>query len=283
MDSVLLTQLVLFAVAITGWLIGRGIHAFFVRRADDASRYAAELPRMSDTIAFISGAVGILLGLLLSFSVGNYQDAQASVKEYASSVNAAYQASDMFPAAAKTEVQKDLICSVKAFVANDRGPQINNRLNVSEQASLWMAKLNDDLKTLPTNTAVMSQSFPILLQSTIDMSHWRELILLTSLQSIPIVIWFVIYVSVFFLAVLLTLHLADKKGLGWVSFGVAYLTLAVIIYALTVLDYPLHNFGFGSAISTDTLIETVKASNLRLAASYATICQHLTPAVLVAP
>lgn len=279
MNAVALTQVVLIVVAVAGWLAGTAVHRLFVRRSEDALRYAAELPRMSDTIAFISGAVGILLGLLLSFSVSNYQDAQGSVKEYGSSVTSAYHSATMFPEPGQSTVQKDLVCSVRTFVENDWGKEAAASATVSEQASLWMTKLNDDIKDMPMTSATQSQSFPILLQSSLDMGHWRELILLNSMQTIPVVIWIVIYVSVFLLAFLLTMHLADRRGLGFVSFGVAYVTLAVIIYALTVLDYPLHNFGWGPAVGSDMLMDMLRTSDVRFAQDVAIACPQLDPLV----
>lgn len=279
MNAVLLTQLILLVVAFGGWFLGKGIHASLDKRAEDSGRYHAELPRMSDTIAFISGAVGILLGLLLSFSVGSYQDTQNSIKEYGSSVTSAYRTTAMYPESSRVVIERDLVCSVNAFVENDWGTSVESSAISHDQASLWMNQLNTDVKALPVDTTIESQTFPVLLQSTLDMSHWRELIMLNSLQSIPVVIWVVIYVSVAVLAMLLALHLADRRGLGYLSFGAAYVTLAVIIYALTVLDYPMDNFGFGPTINSNTLIEMVRSAVPRFAQAIHTVCQPLNPAL----
>lgn len=277
MFPVLVTQAVLLLVALAGWLAGKGVHALFVRRAEDTERYTAELPRMGDTIAFISGAVGILLGLLLSFSVSNFQDAQASVKEYGSSVSGAYRASASYDEPGRSIVRQDLVCAVQTFVANDWAGGFDAAKTGDDQANLWMAKLNGDINTLPLTTDTQSQAFPVLLQTTLDMSHWRQLILLTSLETIPLVIWIVIYVSIFALSLLLTLHLADRRGLSRLSFGLAYVTLATIIFALSVLDYPMHNFGTGPAVSATPLIEILESDELNMADSVSNECPEITP------
>lgn len=278
MAPVLFTQVVLLLVALGGWLAGKGVHALFVRRSEDTERYTAELPRMGDTIAFISGAVGILLGLLLSFSVSNFQDAQASVKEYGSSVSGAFRSTASYDEPGRTAVREDLVCAVETFVKNDWTSGFGGKNIGNDQANLWMAKLNADINALPLNTTTQQQAFPVLLQSTLDMSHWRQLILLTSMETIPIVIWIVIYVSIFVLSLLLTLHLADRRGLSRLSFGVAYITLATIILALSVLDYPMHNFGPGPAVTPQPLVEILQSDEIGMTGNSATDCPEITAA-----
>lgn len=275
MLPVLVSQIVLVLVAFGGWLAGKGVHALFIRKSEDSERYTAELPRMGETIAFISGAVGILLGLLLSMSVSNFQDAQASVKEYGSSVAAAYRTTEGFSEPGRTTVRQDLFCAVDTFVSYDWTSGMSAQAQGNSQANLWMTQLNLDVNALSLDDPVQNQAWPILMQSTLDMSHWRQLILLTSSETIPKVIWVVIYVSVFVLALLLTLHLADRRGLSRLSFGVAYITLAVIIFALSVLDYPLHNFGAGPAVSPQSLIDMLQADDFDFTDSLTSQCPQL--------
>ncbi len=281
MSPVLVTQLVLLAVAAGGWIVGKFLHRAFVRRTSDGEHYAATLPRMSDTIAFISGAVGILLGLLLSFSVTNFQDAQASVKQFGTSVSAAYRTTESFAEPGRTIVRQDLYCAVDSFVTNDWTDGVQPSVEGNTQTSLWMTKLNIDINQLDPQTNTQVQAYPLLVQNTLDMSQWRQMILLTSMETIPGVIWVVIYVSVFLLTVLLALHLADRRGLGRLSFGVAYVALAVIIFALSVLDYPLHNFGTGPAVSPQSLVDMLQADNFDLADELSAECPQLDAATVL--
>lgn len=278
MEPVIITQVALFVVAVDGWLVGKGIHVFLDRKSTDSDHLAKGLPRMGDTIAFISGAVGILLGLLLSFSVSSFQDAQASVKEYGSSVTSAYRASQSYAEPGRGVVRQDLVCAVQTFTANDWAAGFDAQAIGDSQANLWMAKLNNDVNALPLDTTTQQQAFPVLLQSTLDMSHWRQLVLLTSVESIPTVIWIVIYVSVFFLSLLLALHLADRKGLSRLSFIAAYVTLAVIVLALSVLDYPMHSFMGPPPVSDQPLVEILNSDELTMADNVTQDCPTISPA-----
>ena len=278
MQQVLVLQLVLFVVAFGGWLTGKGVHRYLDRKTADPDHLIKGLPRMGDTIAFISGAVGILLGLLLSFSVSSFQDDQASVKEYGSSVTSAFRSSVSFDEPGRSVVRQDLVCAVQTFTTNDWDNGFDTQVTGDAQANLWMAKLNGDVNALPLNTITQQQAFPVLLQSTLDMSQSRQIILLTSGESIPTVIWIVIYVSVFFLALLLAFHLADRRALSWLSFAAAYVTLAVMVLALSVLDYPMHSFIGPPAVSDQPLIEILNSDELTSADNVSTDCPPLTAA-----
>lgn len=275
MNPLLLTQLILLVVAIGGWLTGKAAHAMFDRKSSDSARYVAELPRMTDTIAFISGAVGILLGLLLSISVSNYQEVQNSVKEYGSSATAAYETAAVFNPEEEALIRHDLICTVNAFISHDWAVASGTTSDGSTQANLWMSKLNSNIDGLSIDTLNQTQAYPILLQSTLDMGHWRQSVLLTSMENIPVVIWIVIFVSIYLLAFLLTLHLADRRGLSRLSFGVAYIALAVTIFALTVLDYPLNDFGTGPAVSSELLVDILKTADFNIPESVIATCPSL--------
>lgn len=276
MNPIILTELVLLVVAAGGLITGTLLHKWFERRAEESSRYTAELPRMTDTIAFISVAVGILLGLLLSISVTNFQDAQTSIKEFGTSVINSYRATESFEPAQRDVVRTDLDCATETFIEND---WLGTQISEGDQTNLWLNKLNTDISNLTLDNTTQSQILPVLVQSTFDMGHWRQLILLSSMQTIPPIIWVVIYASVFLLGMLLTMHLADRRGLARMSFAVAYIAIALIIVALCVLDYPLDNLGLGPVIRPDSLVEMLKAADFSFVTDTTKSCPVLVPTV----
>lgn len=253
---VLTTQLLLLAVMSAGWFVGKAIYSVAVKKKGSEGIDGHDVDRLKEAIAFVSGAVGVMLGLLLSLSVSQFQDTQSRVNQLGSDSIAIFAATNNFPTEAANTVRHDVVCTLRTFVYQDWHASSEQKNEGREQTALWQLQLGKDVRALSIETDKESASYGVIVEKTMDIANQIDQISSSSTNTIPMVIWFVIYFAAFVLCALLAITAVNRKVLARLLFGVTYGTQAIILLALTVLDFPMQNLGFGTAVSVDTLQAT---------------------------
>lgn len=239
LTQILVTQGILLACVLAGWFTGRKIHQFADKRFPDGNLGGRELERLTDTLAFVGGAVGILLGLLLSFAVGDFDDTKTSIQTMGRSSLSAFSAAESLNPDERLEVRQDIICVLRSEIAHDWTAIGNNESGGSPITTAWLMQLNTDVSSVSLDTVQQQQNFPGVIAGVEDLTTAREELVMGNTALIPFVVWLVIYFSSFIMTALLAMHLADRKLLARISAGMSWGMLAVILFALTVLDAPL--------------------------------------------
>ncbi|MDH6532501.1 hypothetical protein M2119_000738 [Aurantimicrobium minutum] len=255
--QILITQGILLACVLLGWYAGRFIHKIADKRFGEEDLAGRELGRLTDTLAFVGGAVGILLGLLLSFAVADFDDTKTSIQTMGRSSLTIFSAAESLEADQRQEIRRDVICILRSAVADDWDAIGNNERGGSPITTQWLLALNTDVSTASLDTVQQQQNFPGLLQGTIDLTTAREELVMGNSALIPFVVWLVIYFSSFIMSALLAMHLADRKVMARISAGMAWGILAVILFALTVLDAPLAPVMGTPSLEPAPIIETL--------------------------
>jgi len=255
--QILITQSILLGCVLLGWYVGRRIHKFADKRFGEEDLAGKELGRLTDTLAFVGGAVGILLGLLLSFAVADFDDTKNSIQTMGRSSVTIFSAAESLEPEQRQEVRQDVICTLRSAVADDWTAIGNNERGGSSITTEWILKLNADVSTVSLNTIQQQLNFPGLLQGTTDLTTAREELVMGNSALIPFVVWLVIYFSSFIMTALLAMHLADRKIMARISAGMAWGILAVILFALTVLDAPLAPIMGTPSLEPAPIVETL--------------------------
>ncbi|MEY4039758.1 MAG: hypothetical protein RLZZ52_626 [Actinomycetota bacterium] len=237
--QILISQGILLACVLVGWYFGRMIHKFADKRFTEGNLSGDDLGRLTDTLAFVGGAVGILLGLLLSFAVADFDDTKTSIQMMGRSSLSVFSGAESLDPSQRFEIRRDVICTLRTSISDDWVSIGNNERGGSEITTEWLLKLNKDVSKTPLTTIQQQQNFPNLINGTTELTNAREELVMGNTALIPFVVWLVIYFSAFILSALLAMHLADRKLLARISAGMSWGMLAVILFALTVLDAPL--------------------------------------------
>ena len=237
--QILITQGILLGCVLLGWFAGGLIHKFADKRFEEGDLKGHELGRLSDTLAFVGGAVGILLGLLLSFAVADFDDTKGSIQNMGSSSLTIFSASESLNEDQRFEIRRDVVCALQSSIGNDWEAIGNSQRGGSPITTDWLLKLNHDVAHADLSTIQQQQNFPILVSGVAQLTDAREELVMGNTALIPFVVWLVIYFSAFVMTALLAMHLADRKLLARISAGMSWGMLAVILFALTVLDAPL--------------------------------------------
>lgn len=237
--QIFITQGILLACVLLGWYGGRLIHKFADNRFTEGKLQGHELGRLTDTLAFVGGAVGILLGLLLSFGVGEFDDTKASVSAVARSSVSVFAASESLEPTQRFEIRRDTVCSLRSIATADWAAIGEEVPGGSPETTDYIMQLNADVSKATLDTPQQQQSFTGLFAAVSELTSAREELVMGNSAMIPRVVWLVIYFSSFVMSALLAMHLADRKLLARISAGMAWGMLAVILLALTILDSPL--------------------------------------------
>lgn len=235
----MITQGVLLGCVLLGWYAGRLVHKFADKRFSEGDLAGKELGRLSDTLTFVGGAVGILLGLLLSFAVADFSDTKTSIQNMGSNSLSIFSGTESLEESQRFEVRRDVICTLRTSITDDWPAIGNNERGGSPVTTQWLMKLNKDVSQASLITIEQQQNFPNILDGTSGLTNSREELVMGNSALIPFVVWLVIYFSAFVMSALLAMHLADRKILARISAVMSWGMLAIILFALTVLDAPL--------------------------------------------
>lgn len=256
--KLLLVELALLIAVGGGWWLG----ATLVRRAhrDDASVAAegaserdgaaadpdAESDRLSDSIGFVGGTYGILLGLLLVFAVGHFVDTRQASRDEAVTTAALFTAVNPFPAESRDPLRHDIVCFMRSTATDDWQAARAGDLTGSENTSAYAATIQRQIEELPQDEAVEASNHYFVTEEVLDVSKYRQMMLLYSLPEIPPVVWFVVLVSAFVFTTLMVRHLGTRRRLARLAVLATGLVLVSVIGSLVLLDSPY--VGLGSAL-----------------------------------
>ncbi len=267
MLSVLLYEVVLLVVVAAGWLAGR----WFLRRyrskarpggANAADESEAGSERLTDTIGFVGGAYGILLGLLLVFAVGHYVDARQVSKDEAATAAALFNAVDPYPADVRDPLRHDLLCYMTSAATDDWNAVRSGDLTGSANTSAYAATVQQQIQALPQTEDVEASNHYFVTEENLDLAKYRQLRLLNAVPEVPPVIWLVLYVSAFLFVGLTVFHLGHRRWLARLAVGATTLLLVAIIGALIQLDAPYVGLGASlRPVALDTALTRLRAAN----------------------
>lgn len=242
MTSLLLIELVMVAVIGAGWWAGAVLGRWFRRHRDEPDE-GDSTDRITDALAFVGGAYGILLGLLLVFAVGHYVDTRQAAREEAISAVALFNAVEPYPAEPRDRVRHDLVCLMRSTAADDWAASTSADFTGSENTNAYAVAVQRQLEALPQESPVEVSNHYFVTDSNLALAKARQLRLLYAAPEIPPAVWVVIYVSAFVFIGLMAFHLGDRKRLARVALPATGLVLVAIVGSLAVLDTPFSGAG----------------------------------------
>lgn len=241
--------LVLACVAL-GWVVG--VWLFQRIRDRDPEREAAAATAagdadggLTDAVAFVGGAFGIILGLLLVFAVQHFADARESSRQEAASAVALFNGAGPFAADERSELRRNAVCYMRSVIDDDWAAARQTDLTGAENTNAWAGKLQTAVEDLTLTTDAQSEFYYFVTERTLVLDSERAIRLQLALPEIPLAIWLVILVCTFAFIVLLTIHLGARRRIRLVSVGASTLVLLAIVMSLAAMDRP-----YAGAITT---------------------------------
>lgn len=291
MLSLVLYEVALLVVVAAGWFAGDWLVKRYrskPRPGDpavgaggaDGDAPDGEVPdrgteRLTDTVGFVGGAYGILLGLLLVFAVGHYVDARQVSKDEAATAAALFAAVDPYPAEQRDPLRHDLLCYMTSAATDDWAAASAGDLTGSENTDAYAALVQQQIEALPQGEDVEASNHYFVTEEFLDLAEYRQLRLLHAVPEVPPVIWMVLYVSAFLFVGLTVFHLGRRRWLTRVAVGATTLLLLAIIGALIQLDAPYKGFGTSlKPVALEAALTRLRDANPEPASLWAT-CERL--------
>ena len=253
MFTLIITIAALLIVIAVGWFAGYTLAA---RVGTSAHREPDESPgadpssgrdsRLTDAIAFVGGAYGIVLGLLLVFAVQHFVDTRQVSRAEAFTAASLFSAVEPFDAQPRDEVRRDLVCYVRALATDDWAAARMADPTGSENANAYAQRFQVGLQELPQDTITQETNYFYAIEAALRLVEDRQLRLLLANPEIPVIVWVVILVAAMVFTGLMAFHLHGNQVVARLAIGSTTTLLVVITTALIMLDRPF--VGVGAAL-----------------------------------
>ncbi|MCX6433279.1 MAG: hypothetical protein NTX29_10980 [Actinobacteria bacterium] len=213
--SLLLNEAVLLACIVAGAAVGLWIHRRVASGGSGGEVDHHDMDRLGETIGFIGGAFGILLGLLLIFSVQHYGDARNSARDEAVASSSLFKSASPFTQVERDRLRRDLVCLMRSSATDDWTAGESKDLTGSSITNAWEAQVQADVEKLTYDTDARNGYQYFIVQDSLDVSKARQARLLYTQPDIPLLVRMsVIACSIILLVTIGTLTALDEPFTG---------------------------------------------------------------------
>lgn len=234
MTLVLLEAILVATVALAvlvGWLARR-----WFTRGDESA--VGEVDRISESLAFVGGALGIIVGLLLVFAVQHFEDSKAAARDEAGYAITLFNAVGPYPAAERAALRHDVICLMRSTATDDWAMAARDDLTGSENTFAWANRIQRAVEALPQDKPAEASNHYFVTDASLNLDRARQQRLLLGSPEIPPIVWIVIFTGIFAFVAMLEFHLGSRRSLRVIAIGGVLLVMIVMVYALYELDRP---------------------------------------------
>lgn len=230
-----LAGLLVLACVGAGWVVGLVVFdRLLAKQVGDGDSDAG----LTDALAFVGGAFGIILGLLLVFAVQHFADAREASRQEAASAVALFNAANPYAQDERAELRRNILCYMRSVTVDDWEAARLADVTGAENTNAWAGRVQSAVEELELNTDAQSEFYYFVTDRTLALDSERAVRLQLALPEIPLAIWLVIFVCTFSFITLLTVHLGPRRRLRMVTVGVSTLVLLAIVMSLASLDEP---------------------------------------------
>jgi hypothetical protein len=228
---------------------GTGLAVVFHRRGT-----TEEAPEYQSALTFVGASYGLLLGLLVVFAVGHYNDVQSVSQQEASSLTSLYDTVGVYPAQTSDPIRHNLVCYMRSIV-QDEWPSMERGSSLEAPRTLGYGdQLRASLRTLPDTNAQQGSAYGRANTQISDASASRQRLLFFTEPRIPPALWLVIYVGAFLVFFLLAGHYATRRPGRISSLATVAVLMTVVVAVLASLDQP---YGFGVHAQPDQMRQAI--------------------------
>jgi NADH:ubiquinone oxidoreductase subunit 6 (subunit J) len=214
-----------------------------------------EAPEYQSALTFVGAAYGLLLGLLVVFAVGHFNDVRHESQREASSLVALYDTVGVYPPETRHPVRHNVVCYMRSIV-DDEWPSMERGNDTEAPRTLRFGdRLRADIRNLPIDDQKQGSTYGRAATLITDAGQSRQQLLFFTEPEIPTALWVVIYVGASLVFLLLVVHYASRPAGRVVALGSAAVLMTVVISVLGMLDQP---FGIGARVQPDEMRQAVE-------------------------
>ena len=197
----------------------------------------------TNAIAYVSGVLGIMLGLMLFFSVQVYEEVRQSAREEAVALADVFESADFFRASPAEAVRRDTICLMRSVATDSWTSAAQADLTGDENTAACAAQVRSSIADLPTRTATQQEAQAQMMTAFQDAQNARQKRILSSAFSLPLIVWIVIDLGVFVFAALMMISLPNRPRTAFVLIGACLVFTMGVVGALSMFATPFTKIG----------------------------------------
>ncbi len=197
----------------------------------------------TDALAYVSGVLGIMLGLMLFFSVQVYEEVRQSARDEAVALADVFENADFFPAAAADDVRRATICLMRSVATDSWSSAESGDLTGDENTAAWAAMVRTNLADLPTGTPTRQEAQAQMMTAFQEAQNARQQRILSSVFNLPLIVWIVIDLGVLVFAALMMISLPDRPHTALVLIGACLVFTMGVVGALSMFATPCTHLG----------------------------------------
>jgi hypothetical protein len=191
--------------------------------------------------AFIGGAMGLLLSLVLFFAMGHWSDASSAAQREASITLQLSSSMALLPERLSNPLQHDVVCVMKSVVDDEWPTMARGDRNGDPITQARIGRLYESLRDLRATGANAVPDYQVQQVQTLmlDRAGARDERLSAGLPQVAMPIWAVIFVGVFVLVILIGVEEKLRGRAAWIGVGAALAAVLTMLIGVTaVLDSP---------------------------------------------
>ena len=224
-----------------GISVGVLLRRHLERREPAAESEESASGMFTDALAYVSGVLGIMLGLMLFFSVQVYEEVRQSAREEAVALADVFESGDFFPKPG--ELRRDTICLMRSVATDSWTSAARADLTGDENTAAWAARVRASIADLPTRTSTQQEAQAQMMSAFQEAQNARQKRILSSAFSLPLIVWLVIDLGVFVFAALMIISLPNRPRTAFVLIGACLLFTMGVVGALSMFATPFTRIG----------------------------------------
>jgi NADH:ubiquinone oxidoreductase subunit K len=213
-----------------------------------------DLPDYRVVLGFVASAYGLLLGLLVVFSVGHHSDARHQAESEATSLVSLYDTVAVYPGEVRVGARHDLLCYMRSIVTDDWPSMERGNDTEAPRTLAFGDRFRADLRELPLSNERQSSAYGRAASQITDATQARQQLLFFTKPAIPAALWAVVYVGAFLLVFLIAIHYTDHPRGRIAALASMTVLVTVVVAVLAVLDRP---FGVGARVQPDEMRQAI--------------------------
>ncbi|MFN8183136.1 MAG: hypothetical protein U0R23_01800 [Candidatus Nanopelagicales bacterium] len=241
MTLVIMNWLGLLLSTALGICAGILLRRYLTGREDQAEHPAGGV--LTDALAYVSGVLGIMLGLMLFFSVQVYEEVRQSAREEAVALADVFENAEYFPASPADQVRRDTICLMRSVATDSWTSAESGDLTGDENTAAWAARVRASIADLPVRTSTQQEAQAQTMAAFQDAQNARQKRILSSAFQLPLIVWLVIDLGVLVFATLMMVSLPDRPRLALVLIGACLVFTMGVVGALSMFATPFTHLG----------------------------------------
>lgn len=197
----------------------------------------------TDALAYVSGVLGIMLGLMLFFSVQVYEEVRQSVRDEAVALADVFENADYFPARPADQLRRDTICLMRSVATDSWVSAESGDLTGDENTAAWASRARASISDLPTGTTTRQEAQAQTMSAFQDAQNARQKRILSSAFTLPVIVWVVIDLGVLVFAALMMVSLPDRPRTALILIGACLVFTMGVVGALSMFATPFTHLG----------------------------------------